>query len=469
MKTYKVGLIILFIIYLCRLFLSTLNYCRSQYSLEFFEENDPEIYFYGLESFNFTKNNLDFEGTNLLLKSSNLGTTGKVSYDCYEGICYHEYNYLDSYSTEKTTIFDCSRNCRVNKNGVCTPYNCSLYYNYKYIESECIKAEFKSDELNNEQSCFLDNLILYWKGLYYERKNYTYTKYSYLVISDNETCPDNHKSCGILDDLGHRLCVRYKTSCPINFITTNESEILNITDNYKAVNLTDDITIYYTNNSNVTGRIVQGLYVDSDLALMYTDGCEVIDTENITDLLNDHKNKLYKDVLSYDPYKDYNINLKGKSYLKWCSPGFGQNINLTIMKEIDSEFYRNVTENDVICGVRRIYEGLYFFELGAHIILLIFYIISLCLKIEEKEPGTCDSGICKCCDCNSFICLCILFIFNIPGLVIFSVSISRFNDLEYSSNSYCYNTIIGYKIIDIINLVLCIIYFISIIVVCVDE
>ena len=468
MSYFAWGYLFLFIIYFCRLFLTTLNYFRAHYALEFYEENDPDIYFYGLNSFDFINSNLDFEGKYLYLNSSNLGTTGKVSHDCYEGKCYY-YDYEES-SLDTHHHINCSTYCRINKKSGCNPNDCEVFtLHSQYRDNECVKGELEVEEdedknvSKDKQSCYLDNMILYWKGLYYKRENFTISRYSYMVISDNETCPYEYNSCGMLDDLGHRLCVAGFV-CPINFITTNIEEI-NKTYEYFTVNLTDNKKIYYTNEAREKGRIVQGLYVDTDLALQYTDGCEILDTENITDLFNDHKNRLYKDILSYDPYKDENINLKGKSYLKWCSPGFGQNKDITRIKEINDELYRNQTENDIICGVKRVYDNLFFFELGAHIILIIIFITSLISTFEEEGSDICGCSINSKCECTATGCLIGLFILNIPGFVIFCVLISRFNDLKYSSKNICYGTIIVFKIIDVINIVLSLIFFIAIVVI----
>ena len=39
------------------------------------------------------------------------------------------------------------------------------------------------------------------------------------VISNEKECPENYKSCGILDTIGRKLCVQKDETCPINSIT----------------------------------------------------------------------------------------------------------------------------------------------------------------------------------------------------------------------------------------------------------
>jgi len=60
------------------------------------------------------------------------------------------------------------------------------------------------------------------------------------------------------------------------------------------------------------------------------------------------KNKLYRDSLLYDPYKDKNIDEKGKAYLKWCIPGFGKEKNITKINKTNEIFLFNKTNNKEI-------------------------------------------------------------------------------------------------------------------------
>jgi len=40
--------------------------------------------------------------------------------------------------------------------------------------------------------------------------------------------------------------------------------------------------------------------------------------------MKNHENKLYKKSLNFDPYKDKDIDRKGKAFLKWCIPAVGK-------------------------------------------------------------------------------------------------------------------------------------------------
>ena len=113
-----------------------------------------------------------------------------------------------------------------------------------------------------------------------------------------------------LDELGNKLCVSSRYSCPINYITLNNSD-----KNYTYYNYSiGDLTIYYTNEAVNDGKIVGGLYVDSDLMINYNIGeCKIITTGKISELLNSHPNKLYRKRLAFNPYKDKDIDKKGYS------------------------------------------------------------------------------------------------------------------------------------------------------------
>jgi len=66
------------------------------------------------------------------------------------------------------------------------------------------------------------------------------------VISKEESCPNDYKSCGILDSFGRQLCMNKNESCPINSNTINHifnSEFLNGENNYSNFDL-------YNNNSD---------------------------------------------------------------------------------------------------------------------------------------------------------------------------------------------------------------------------
>ena len=65
-----------------------------------------------------------------------------------------------------------------------------------------------------------------WKNLTYNRINQTYSKFNYTsnAVPANEECPSNMRQCGILDELGNKLCYPKEYNCPINYITLNKTD-----------------------------------------------------------------------------------------------------------------------------------------------------------------------------------------------------------------------------------------------------
>ena len=72
--------------------------------------------------------------------------------------------------------------------------------------------------------------------------------------------------CGILDELGNKLCLPLEEGCPINSIKES-SEMPQDNLNYLYVEI-ENKKIYFTNESVSTGKIVGGIFADSDLLLL---------------------------------------------------------------------------------------------------------------------------------------------------------------------------------------------------------
>ena len=251
---------------------------------------------------------------------SNLGKTGKIYLDCYEGECTTstQSECEDGPCTSYHYYVDhrCSNECRKTGFYKCSDSFCSGYVGH-YEGNRCFR-DFDDELEDNKTSCNADNLILNWKGLYYSKTNATtYGIYSYLnnAVSSNDSCPYGRRMCGVLDELGNKLCYPDGLACPINYVTTNLSEINEHTTIYSAVTLGDK-KIYYTNYAT-DGKVLGGLFVDTDLKINYNDiDCKTLDTSTISELLLHNYNKLYRNSLDFDPYDEETSELKkrGKSY-----------------------------------------------------------------------------------------------------------------------------------------------------------
>ena len=334
-----------------------------------------------------------------------------------------------------------STQCKDNNGKFCD--SCKAREGYTYQKCSCSHVD--SDYYSSSFYCKADNLILNWKNYYCKKGT---IKFNYLnnAVPSNKECPQNTKSCGILDELGNKLCIKKNYACPINYVTLNSSD-----RNYTYKNYTiDGVTIYYTNEAINDGKILGGFYVDSDLMINYNIGdCQIITTGKISELLNSHANKLYRKSLTFNPYKDKNIDNKGKAYLKWCIPGVGKERNITLIKELMNIYEQNKTISEKLTSIKYHHRVSYFIGLSGYIttiILLIFTIFSLKYRY-------CTHYIVI----NSFIVVVLFLLLGEVGL-----SFNTYSDLS-KLNKYNQNFLNVHIRLISINIYLYIIFIISMI------
>ena len=255
--------------------------------------------------------------------------------------------------------------------------------------------------------------------------------------------------CGILDEFGNKLCYPIGYQCPINYITLNNSDK---SYNYKEYSI-NGIKIYYTNEAIEDGKVLGGFFVDSDLMIKYNVGeCQIIDTSNISELLNSHKNILYRNSLNFDPYKDESIDTKGKAYLKWCIPGVGKERNLTLVKKLNIEYEQNKTTNKNLIDINKYMNDFYFISLPGYIIVTItFSIITISIYLRRLGDFVLH------CIALTLIPNTMTFIGNIGLFVIFPYS---FNNIpNFYQNIFKYITI--FNIIILLISIFMTIFFIA--------
>ena len=255
----------------------------------------------GIKSFTFTQNS-----ERIIYKEgmSHLGNTSNVDYNCYTGRCqkvspyYPDYDYY--YSSLKSFYheddedytdyydFECAKDCYINQGKYC--YSCPKDY-----ESREGKCNFeKNTYYSSSNACFANYLILKWKGYLYSSENISNSIYQYLdsAILPNENCPDYKKLCGVLDESGNKFCVPKDEDSPINRIIVSDTPPK---DEYNYVHIQfNNLSLYYTNEAVETGRIIEGLYVDSDYYIQYEGGCEILEQGIIQEVLDDNGN-IYKE------------------------------------------------------------------------------------------------------------------------------------------------------------------------------
>ena len=180
--------------------------------------------------------------------------------------------------------------------------------------------------------------------------------------------------------------------------------------------------------------------MDSDLLIKYNDeDCEKLEEGNVSDLLDNHPYKLYKNSLSYDPYKDKS----GKSYLKWCVPGVGKEKNISKIKEFKVVFDFNITTNkDIINPTKTSSTSSYFVSLSGYIGLFLALIIFIFSFFEQNSINDNVGGFLRC--SNSINCL-LFLLFFVSSLLVFigtilacvnMGNISRGNKLVLETNIF---------------------------------
>ena len=301
------------------------------------------------------------------------------------------YTYYEDCSYEVDILYqNCSYECKSNPDLT----TCNSCYRFDFVSQIGKCQEIKDDEYSVDKYCHADNLILNWKGKRFERKekkNYNNQPYTYLanIILSNETCEEGKKMCGIIDEFGNKLCLSKSDDCPLNYIEVipgiiNSSDI-DIEDKYIIL---DNKTILFS-NKNVEGKIIEGLYADSDLMLKYKEGCQILDTDTISNFINDNK-LLYRDSLEndYNPYKDVNVDNKGKSYLKWCSQNNGKGFDLNKLREINNEYLYNISINlEIIDQTKDYFKRDFLSSLFGFIyyfLVFCFYIINIYSEIYDN-------------------------------------------------------------------------------------
>ena len=390
-------LIILSILTLCCLsnfILQCIIYNKSKNSFGNIDEIYTDINITLMESFNFYD---DLDPLYYPYKS-NLGNTGKIKYDCFNGLCTQYFKKTcpkrecDDKGKCETIYVDCSievdilyRNCSYYCKSNPNSNTCDSCYRFDFVKNTGTCKEIKDDEYNEAKYCHADNLILNWKGKRYDRTQKEGIEvYTYLnnTVLSNETCSYGKKMCGIIDEFGNKLCLPEENECPLNYIEVIP-EIINITNITEKYIFLDNKTILFS-NKKVEGKIIEGLYADSDLMLQYN-RCKTIDTDTISNFINGNK-LLYRDSLEndYNPYKDINVDNKGKSYLYWCN---GKGLDLNKLREKKYEYQYNVSINEEIVGqTKNYFKQDYLSSLFGFIyyfIVICFYTINVLSEIYD--------------------------------------------------------------------------------------
>ena len=399
------------------------------------------------ESFNFT-----YDPIRPIYSPNNedLGLAGKLYLKCYIGYCIQfkeKYNVELGLDEEGFVLelhkkgyiyyimkYNCSLDCFYSKGSFC--HSCPSDYEE---EGECIIND-DDNAYDPEKLCFGDNIIYFWKGKKYQtfqNKVYTYLKDAKLK---NESCPENTKNCGILDDEENKLCIPTNYDCPPNIISTIKLNYSNY-----STSIIDNKTVYYAYDENaINNKIIAGLYADSDIYINKEEENEnntiILDTYTISGLLKDNYLLLRGINLGYDPYEIHDIDQKGKSYLKVRYNT--KRPNLISMREKRSQYIIDKSMNEeIIKPIRKTY----LFIIGA-IVFYFYSSIYLCAFMEKRDE---DFDFCfgHCSYRITFAILCIFLIMSVVSLAIACINIIKYNkskDIDPKNN---------YNYLGILNLI----------------
>ena len=382
----------------------------------------------------------------------NLGFTGEIILDCYSGYCTEkettrhervcpdddcEDEYYETTDNIDRINYSCSLECFKLKG-----QTCDKCYSSKSISSKGKCSRKTNDNYSNEKYCLSDNIIYFWKGEKYVANLIDY-RYSYInnAITKNEECPNKMKNCGILDNNENKLCIQDYLNCPINIIS--EEKLNDTNSSFKAGNK----TFYYGYDKYAKNKkIIAGLYVDTDLYLNKKENYVILDTYTISGVLEENA-ILYKGVdLGFDPYKEKDIDKKGKSYLKLI---YNENVDLISMRENHKIYLKKeVYLKSLIDKVKNNFEIPILFGIIGYS-LLIFYIFVIVVFILPNKSNKNEQN--KCVNFVPFIALSIFLLLYAISTIILTMNscknASKLNEIDKEID------ISNLKIINIISII----------------
>ena len=300
---------------------------------------------------------------------------------------------------------------------------------------------------------------LYEKSFCVIRKGKTYKELiqENQIKNKNDSCPDNYISCGIIDTLDRKLCVKNGEECPItikNIAPTTESfineenennnkliSLIEVGENYPCMNYSEKIwTTYDANDRN-------------DVTSCSNIGDKKFDDrfEQIKGFQID-KEKFYKnndlEVYSDIEFKNLNVNLYGR--VLFGLDYSGENINYERMIEIQENVntYGKAIKTIIV---------VMFIVFAAPIAL-----VCICLSLDGSGLAS-GGGSCNCSD----ICKTILkflggdfgivtLLGNLANFIVNCLMLRNLNELKgiikVFKNSDSYTNILVESIFDLINM-----------------
>ena len=290
----------------------------------------------------------------------NLGNTGQLILDCYTGTCINQIYHQDIW-------------LKCDPDSPCETVDDSWTEHRAIIDHDCSEQCYKTGNIICRCGRPYDEI-----GICKNRTNDRYEK--------GKVC---HAYNTIIDSNENQLCIRENLNCPINYISENK-----LNNDYNSV-LIGNKTFYYGNVNTTKRKIIAGLVVDTDLYLNQdNEKKDIIDNYTISGVLEDNQN-LYKNVnLGYDPYKEENVDSKGKSYLRIFYNE--QNVNLSSLRE-NSEIiiFSHTLDNRALESIHyktKVITILGLIALGLLLLVFIIILINQYSYYKRNWYGECGKG-----------------------------------------------------------------------------
>ena len=142
-------------------------------------------------------------------------------------------------------------------------YDDDIPYPNQFNKGSCNSNETKANCVNYHSKSPID--IIKYEGFSFcnntDKDVLEYKHYLNNSVSKNEECGFGFKSCGYLDTLDQKLCVKNNEECPINDLYINTDK--NAPKDYITITLNNNKYLHYTNKNN-SGHIITRLKLSED-------------------------------------------------------------------------------------------------------------------------------------------------------------------------------------------------------------
>ncbi len=142
-------------------------------------------------------------------------------------------------------------------------YDDDIPYPNQFNKGSCNSNETRAHCVNYHSKSPID--IIKYEGFSFcnntDKDVLEYKHYLNNSVSKNEECGFGFKSCGYLDTLDQKLCIKINEECPINDLYINS--VQDAPKDYNTITLNNNKYLHYTNKNN-SGHIITRLKLSED-------------------------------------------------------------------------------------------------------------------------------------------------------------------------------------------------------------